>query len=297
MIIIRPEQVNDGNLISSNVPEDDFPPFDAGANYNAGDKVIYEHRIYEALDNHTHHGVTPDQDPEHWLDLGATNRYRTFDQIVGNQTTNTGSIEFTVRMGAIIDGIAFFGLSAATVRVVVDDPVDGIVYDQTIELSDYSNIISYFTYQFEPVGDTRTEIAFLDLPAYAAADITVTIDAGAGIAACGEVVLGAQRVIGVTNFGTTIGLRDYSRKEVDQFGNFIVVKRRFAKLVDYAVTIETSDLARVQRFFSQIRSEPVVSIGDPDREETLAYGFYKDFSVPITTPSICDASIQFEGLT
>lgn len=303
MIIIKPEIVNTAKLISSNVPISEYPAWVSGTNYTVGQTVYYQpmgapyphdYRLYNDGEAHT---IPPDQQPMHWLDLGATIRFRLFDQIVSNPTTNSGSIDFTVRMAAIINGIALFGLAAATVRVLMTDPVDGVVFDQTIELTDYSAITSYFTYQFEPVGERMDQALFLSLPAYAAADIRIVIDNGAGIAECGEVVLGMQKVVGHSNYGTQIGIRDYSRKEIDQFGNFIIVERKFAKTADYDVTMQTESLGEIQRYFASIRAVPVVFIGDPLREETVVYGFYKDFQVPIQSPSISTGTIRAEGLT
>lgn len=303
MIIIKPEIVNTAKLISSNVPISEYPAWVSGTNYTVGQMVYYQpmgepyphdYRLYNDGENHT---IPPDQQPMHWLDLGASNRFRLFDQIVSNPTSNSGSIDFTVRMAAIINGIALFGLVAASVRVVMTDPVDGMVYDKTVSLTDYSAITSYFTYQFEPVGDRMEQVLFLDLPTYPAADIRIVIDNGAAIARCGEVALGQQKSIGITNYGTTIGIQDYSRKEVDQFGNFIIVERKFAKTADYDVTMQTDSLAAIQRYFADIRALPVVFIGDPDREETVVYGFYKDFRVPIQSPVVTSGNIRAEGLT
>lgn len=304
MIVIKPEIVNTGKLIASNVPISEYPAWVSGTNYTLGQRVYYQpmgfpypHDYELILDGETH-TIPPDQQPMHWLDLGASNRFRLFDSVVSNPTTNPSTIDFTVRLGAVVGGIALFNLQAASVRIVLTDPVDGVVYDKTIGLVDLSPITSWFAYYFEAVGERRVDLLVLDIPTYPAADIRIVIDNGIGnIAMCGEIVFGALREIGVSNFGTSIGIRDYSRKESDQFGNLTIVERRFSKLADYDVTVPTQNISQVQRFLAGIRATPVVYIGDANRDETAVYGFYKDFRIVISAPTVSDCNISVEGLT
>ena len=77
----------------------------------------------------------------------------------------------------------------------------------------------------------------------------------------GEVVYGVQTTVGRTNYGTAIGIKSYSRKETDEFGNVTVVKRKNSKYAEYDIDIDNHLLASVQRFFSDIDSVPCVFIG------------------------------------
>jgi len=297
MIIIKPILINETTLFDSNVPEDEYPMWVSGQNTNIGDYRIYEHRIYLNYTGNESHTTPPPDQPDHWQDQGATNRYRLFDQSVSNPTTNSGTIDFTLRLGANANAVTLFNVSAASVRVIMTDPIDGVVYDRTIMLTDYTAIIDWYAYQFEPVGERENETTFLDLPTYAAADIRVIVDAGAGIASCGEVVVGSQKKIGTANFGTAIEIIDFSRKETDQFGNVIIVERKFSKAADYDVTIQTMGLAQVQKFMALIRATPCVFIGDEDRDETIVYGFYKSFKPVISGPVVSSCNLRVEGLT
>lgn len=294
MNIIKPQTITPALLTATNVPENDYPVW-TSTSYTTGQQVIYNHRIYQALQNNNN--SQPDTHPLDWLDMGATNRYRMFDNIVGNPTTNPNTIDFTVETGTIIDGIAFFNVVAASIQVIVTDPVEGEVYNTILPLEDFTDIVSCFAYWFNPVGERQNEIVFLDLGNYPQAEVRVIIDNGSENASCGEVVLGTQRILGVSNFGTSIGIRDYSRKEVDEFGSFTIVQRTFSKIADYEVTMESASLGSVQRYLASIRATPVVFIGDPNRSETIVYGFYKGFNIVIATPTISDGTIQVEGLT
>lgn len=230
-----------------------------------------------------------------WKIIGAINRYKMFDNVISTQTTRTGTIEITITPGQVVNTVAFFGLAGNTIQVEVDDPVDGIVYDETISLQDNILITDWYSYFFEEFY-TKTDVVFADLPSYGTAEIIVTIDAGASTAACGEMVMGRGRTIGVSNFGTSVSIQDYSIKMTDSSGNIVVQERAYSKRADYDVTVETNRIATVQKLLADIRTTPTVFIGEEDKPETIVYGFYKSFNIVISTPSISDCSIEVEGL-
>jgi hypothetical protein len=298
--LINPLVVTPSILQASNVPEDDAPTWVSGNDQDQGDLVIYEHRIYEALIHITgpDRFIEPNdpQDPPIWLDLGATNRFRMFDQVVDTMTTNPSTIEVELVSVGVINGIALFNLGGTTLTVEVVDSVEGTVYGRQVLLQDNSNITSWYAYFFEPIVQ-RPDVVLTDLPNYRGASVFVTVDAGMGTAQVGELAAGQVRQLGVTNFGTSIGIQDYSRKERDQFGNTIIVERRFAKRAEYDVTVETSQVFAVQNALAQVRAMPVVYIGDENRASTLVFGFFRDFRIILDTPSISSCTIEVEGLT
>jgi hypothetical protein len=227
MRVIKSVVTTDAILTSSNIQEDEYPAWVSGTSYTALDKVIYEHKIYERIV--TGAGTTPPNlDQINWLDAGYTNRYRMFDNTLSSVSSRTGGIEFTLTPNQIVNGIALLNVNASTVRVVMNDPIEGVVYDRTKELRSSSNVIDYYSYFFAPLinlGDLDTAI-FLDLPNKPTATITVYVSAGSGLVEVGEVVYGMQYVVGRTNYGTAIGIKSYSRKEVDEFGKVTVIKRK-----------------------------------------------------------------------
>ena len=296
MKIITPQPVTEANLTSSNVPETDYPLWTAGT-YTLGTRRIYAHQIYEVIVSST--TTQPDvgavASPPQWLDLGATNRYKMFDSVISTQTSQTGTIVVTILPAQITNAVAFFGLAGNTINVTVTDPIEGVVYNQTKTLQDNTFIADWYSYFFEGFYQ-KEDAVFIDLPSYNNASITVTIDAGAGTAKCGEMVMGRQQTLGVTNFGTSVSIQDYSVKTTDQFGNVVIVQRAFSKRADYDVTVETSLVSAVQKLLADVRTTATVFIGDDDKPETVVYGFYKQFNIVISTPSISDCSIEVEGL-
>ena len=297
MRVIKSVVTTDTILTSSNIPEDEYPAWVSGTSYTALDKVIYKHKIYERVVTGTG-TTTPDLDQVNWLDTGYTNRYRMFDNIISSVSSQMGGIEFTLKPNQVINGIALLNVNASTVRVVMNDTTEGVVYDRTKELRSSSNVIDYFSYFFAPLinlGDLDTAI-FLDLPNKPTATITVYISSGAGLAEVGEVVYGIQFGVGRTNYGTGIGIKSYSRKEVDEFGKVTVIKRKNSKYADYDIDIDNINLNSVQRLFADIDSIPCVFIGNPEMEELIVYGFYSDFKATISFPTVSKCTLRVEGL-
>ena len=297
MRVIKSIETTDAILTDSNILENEHPLWVSGTTYSIDDKVIYQHRIY----NRVIAGggaLTPDLDLTNWLDLGATNKYRMFDNIISSVSSRTGGIQFTLTPNQVVNGIALLNVNASTVRVVMTDPVDGVVYDQTKELRGSGEVTDYFSYFFAPLvslTDLNTAI-FLDLPTRPTATITVYISSGSGLVEVGEVVYGIQSVIGRTNYGTSIGIKSYSRKDIDEFGKVTVVKRKNSKYCEYDVDIDNTNLVFVQRLFQDIDSVPCVFIGNPDMEELIVYGFYSDFKSTISFPTVSKCTLRVEGL-
>jgi hypothetical protein len=298
VIIIKPAPVTAATLTSSNVPETDYAAWTAGT-YTVGTRRIYANKVYEVVATST--TDRPDTGaaavPASWLYISATNRFKMFDISVGSGTTNSGSINITVTPATVCNSVVLFDVDGASAQLIVRNSGGTIVYDQTLSLADYSGLDSYFNYYFLPIAETgATELAFIDIPNYSGASFQLIINAGAGTALCGEMIIGQKSTLAVTNFGTSVGIKDYSVKTIDDFGNVTITPRAYSKRADYDVTVETSEVGQFNKFLASIRSTPAVYIGDPDRSETIVLGYYRDFSVVLSSPSISECSLSVEGL-
>ena len=297
MRIIPPININDTNLVSSNIVEDDQPPWLINTTYSAGDKVVHVHKIYESIAG-ANAGNQPDITPLKWLLLGATNRFRAFDKLLSDQAERSDNISYVIDNGGVgIDSVALFNLDAASVRVQVIDDIDGTVYDATFALIDNTDITNWSDYFFGPVGVTAKELVVTDVPPYGTAETTVTITKTGSTAKVGQVVLGRVNPLGITVFGSTVSIEDFSRKERDAFGNAIIVQRAFAQLVDFDVKVTTPDVRRIQNTLAQFRTSPLVWLGSSDASYgTTIYGYYRRFDITLNSPTLSDASIEVEGL-
>lgn len=296
MIIVQPVTITPAILTASNVPENDAPLWTAGT-YALGIQRIYEHRVYEVIVAST--SDEPDVGaaaiPPTWLDLGATNRFKMFDGIIGTQTIEQFEIDVSVQPNTVINSAAFFGLFGNLITLIMTDPIEGEVYNESRSLQDNTLVVDWYPYFFDEIA-FLPDMVFLDVPSFGSASLRAIIDGGASDAKVGEMIIGRQRDIGVTNFGTSVSIVDFSVKNTDEFGNIIITTRAFSKRAEYDVTINTNAVASVQKSLADIRTTPTVFVGDQNRPETVVYGFYKKFNIVISTPSVSDCSIEVEGL-
>lgn len=298
MRIIRPTTVTDAVLTSSNVPETDYPEWVAGTTYALGARVIIasSHQVFESLaaGNVGHNPLTDISDPPKWLALGATNRWRMFDERIGSVTSRAVDVDVSLKPG-LINAVALFGLSAGSVTITMTDG-GNVVYARTVELVAPLSESSFYAYCFEPIS-RRTDIVVWDLPAYPGATLRVHVTQPDGTAEVGLLVVGLAKHIGNAQWGGRFGIADYSRKETDEFGNWGVVERGFSKTVTLTAELPTSSLSAIHSQLAKLRATPLVWETVDDVEAGLIYGFYKSFSIVMryATKSYCD--LEIEGLT
>lgn len=266
-------------------------------NVTAGDEYIYGDNIYEVL-------IDNDDQPDEgallevhtWLDRGKINPLRMFDGKLDSLTTSSGTLTVTINPERMVSGIALFNVDAAIARVTMTDPTDGLVYDSgDISMIDNSGVTDWFAFFFSPYIK-KSDFVSMILPPYPDAEIVVTVDGLGAQVSIGEVVLGRTFTLGVAQFGSSVGILDFSEKEQDQFGNFNIIERKFSKRADYDVKIPTNTVSGVQRTLSKFRARPAVWVGDESREETIVYGYYKSFDIVLSNPALSDTSILVEGL-
>ena len=295
MKVIKSIETNDAILTYSNITEDEHPTWLSGTSYKALDRVIYQHKIYERVI--TGAGTTPPNlDLVNWMFISATNKYRMFDNILYSVSSRVGGIHFTLTPSQVVESITLLNLNAYSVRVVVTDPSFGVVYDQTKLLTSVSDVVDYYTYFISPIVAKQNTAIFTDLPISPTGTIDVYIESGGALVSVGEVVYGVKKTVGRTNYGTSIGIKSYSRKETDEFGNITVVKRKNSKYCEYDIDIDNYMLSDVQRFFSDIDSVPCVFIGNDGMEELIVFGFYSDFKATISYPTHSKCTLRVEGL-
>lgn len=282
--------------IVTNVPEDDAPVWVAGT-YERGYRVISNHHVYEVLAESTTDapadGVA--KAVPTWLDLGVTNPWRAFDEKIGTVTANAEAIRFSIRADQPVNAIAFFGVDAGSIRVTVTDPALGRVFEREATPVSTDGIDNWYQYLFAPI-ELVEDFVVLDVPAGTYGTIDISLDKPGGEAKLGALVLGQTASLGVALYGTSIRLRDFSRKERDAFGNFIIQERDFSKVAEFDVAVDTANISAVQRTVAQYRAKPVVWIGEAAYESTIIYGFCTDFGVSISGPTISDATFSVEGL-
>jgi hypothetical protein len=299
LTVVQPLGVTDATLTSSTVPENDYAVWNAGTAYSIGNRVIRTstHRIYERVVAGTT-ATPPENDSVNWLNVAPTNRWAMFDTVNSTATTQASSIVVEITPNAVFNSVSLLNIVASSVRVEVIDTVSvTTIYDQTFNMFNNGKVTSWYAYFYEPVVQ-KTNLIVTDLPSIGTAKLKITISVASGNASCGTCIFGLQRFFGNgIELGASVGIQDYSRKERDAFGNFILVPRSFAKRGKFQMEIENTQIDAFQDFMASIRTTPVLWIGYAPYTCTAIYGFYKDFDVVIAYHNSSDCNLEIEGLT
>ena len=296
MKVIQPVIFQSTQLLSTTAVET-YSNYAAGTTYNPGDKVIYNYRVFESLVS-SNTGNQPDTNPTKWLDIAPANKYACFDNTIGTQTSGTSPLVIEVKPGQICNSLALLNISNATsLDIEVKDNIGGnVVYTKSIDL-DASIIFDWYTYFFEPF-DLRDTVVLTDIPPYSNCVIKITLSS-TGTISVGNFIYGTSTEIGATQYGVTFGIRDYSVKDTDDFGNTIFVKRAFSRRMEPQLMLDNTKLRYVSKLLSELRATPTVWVGSEDAqyEPLVIFGFYKDYTIDIQYPSASLIRVEIEGLS
>lgn len=303
--VIVPVTVTDAVLYSTSVPETDFAAWNAATSYTVGTKVTRAvsgvHKNFQNLIagvDATLPEVAALQASPRWLDIGATNAWAMFDQKVGTVTTVASPLTVVLKPATGIGGLSLMGLIGKTANVTLKSATGGTtVYSESISL-DGTIITSFFDWFFEDYVQ-KTELALTDLPAqYTSPELTVQITSTAGNVGVGVLAVGKVVDIGNAVYGAKLGIVDFSRKDVDAFGNYVLTKRAYSKRMTLSLLTDKSDFSRIFRAMAGIRATPAVFIATEKvgYESLIVYGFYKDFNIEVSYPQHHMCSLEIEGL-
>lgn len=294
MQFITPISITDAMLVSSTLPETDYAAWDAGTAYSVGNRVIRTttHSVYQRTVAGTT-ATAPESDSVNWVRVGPTNRWAMFDKATGTASADIADITFTIAPG-IVRALALLDVDANSVTVNMTNGAS-TVYSKTVSLNTGYGISDWYDYFFADFALKRT-VVLTDLPPYSDGQITVTIDGGS-TSSVGTVVVGSLFYVGGTRYGMSLGMLDYSIKSTDAFGSTTVTERAYAKRMTAPVVIQSANVDEVVRRLQQIRATPVVWIGATKYDQSIVYGFFKDWSIDIAYDQISYGSLTIEGLS
>ena len=205
---------------------------------------------------------------------------------------------YVFAVGQIVQAIGFMELSnVKSITVTVTHAVDGVVYNHTRELESTLLASNWWRYFFDPI-QRRTSVFFYGLPSYRNASLSITFTGDTGITiGCGVCMIGQYyEFADAVRIGASVGIQDYSRKEADDFGNYEIVERAFAKRANWDILVDRSRLDLLFNTLAGLRARPALYIGGELEDATVVYGFPKDYDVVIEYPRYIQCAIQLEGL-
>jgi hypothetical protein len=179
------------------------------------------------------------------------------------------------------------------------DSVGGaVVYNKTFDMN-YTVILDLYEYFFKPF-DYLDSVIITDLPPYpdGVINITASTDLSGAFIKIGSCVYGTTSLIGDTQYGVTFGIKDYSLKETDEFGNTSFVARAFSKRMEPSVILKNTDIRAVTNILNSIRARPTVWLGTDidDYSPLVVFGFYRDYNIDVSYPTSSLLRLEIEGL-
>lgn len=301
MKIIRPTDVTDAILTSTDIPETDYAAYNAGTTYTLGAHVISTatHRKYTSLQaSNTGNPlpVPPETETDWWIDSGPTNLWAMFDTGVETQTSQAESFYVVLTPGRI-DSVALLNINGSTYQVeMTSAAAGGTVYDTGEVSVEATEISDWYEYFYEPII-TISDVVLTDLPPYTDGVVRVTISAPGSTAMLGMLVIGLNREIGTMLARARVSINDYSIKSTDTFGNTTIVQRPFSKRLAAEILIANALVDTIARLLTDYRAVAVVWVGDPEFTSTIVYGYFKSFEFVIENTAGSTYNIEIEGLT
>ncbi|WP_294623747.1 hypothetical protein [uncultured Bilophila sp.] len=298
MKVIEPQAIR---LLSSSVPENDAPAWSAGTAYQIGDSVVHDHKVYKAVGAST--GRQPDQNCEGtdaaWRLIGPTNQYAMLDQYVSTQTvapTDVETLTFTVSFNRCT-AFALLNFKATGIRAVVKDGDGLVMYDRTVNT--LKDVDGYWDYYFRPL-ERVVDQAVTEIPVSPVATLEVTLTQKGG-PALGHVVVGQAWPLGLTLYNTQCSIRDYSRKDTDEFGNTRLVKRANAKRTSIPLYLHPSRLDTVRELLARLHGLPALWLGDDNEgvgsyQALTVWGWLEDWRATFAGPNEISMNIDVQGL-
>lgn len=309
MLVIEPISVDDSVQLSTTAKDDDTDAYDPDTTYSKGEVVAEDDRRYEsAVDDND--SYPPDNTPAEvgvdeakWLDLGATNKWRPYDELIASQCVGDGDLEIEIDPPSAVTAVAFFNLEATDVEIEIQEKQEDdsweTVWERSDSLVDNTEVYDAWTYAYTPIR-YQVDLAVWDLP-------TIITDAKIIIrvihsdddtdAKVGQIVMGRQIDLGVTTYGSEAGVDDWSQVERDRYGNATIRKRRHSRRFRYDVTVDRGDTHRVQNRLNQFLTKPAVFAGAIDHPTTLIFGYYRDYVITLSNYAYSRVDIEVEGLT
>jgi len=283
-------------LLSTTLKDESYATYDETATYSTGDYVIEPNtkRIYRsAKDANT----DPLDNELSWVDYGAVNSFRMFDEIANTQSkfTTSAIVEITANWH---DTISFLNLKGVTSIQVVQTDLDtgDVVYDATYALKDYG-VQSLYEYWYNPIKlQTDLYIDNLKFVKNGKLVITFTSDTDGYI---GAVVTGMKQDLGITLYGTSVKVKDYSQYKEDEYGNMSFVRRPFARTISAKAVIDNTMADYIFGNVAELRGEINLFVGD-DRDKGFTslttLGYIKDFEIPFDNPIKSELPITIIGV-
>jgi hypothetical protein len=297
--MVEPHTIDNAAFVSSTVPENDHAEYAGGTTYAADAEVIVigtTHAIFKSVTGGNAGNDPVTDDGTYWVNIGSTNRWKAFDQYIGDPTTQANSVQWVTTFVGMTNSVSLFGLNAASVTVVMT--VGGVdVYDQTHSLQDESAVVDAWSYFFSPII-RHSSFALTDLPPYANPTLTVTVTSTGETVSVGQLVIGLSEELGIALDDVGLGVDDYSKLTTDAFGRRSIVERDYAETMDVDFAYPSVKANYIRAKIASRRAKATVFAVDTESRENdlISYGFSPSLTPVVRIGVLSEANIEMRSL-
>ena len=238
-------------------------------------------------------------DTTKWQPFGPTNAWGMFDRKIGTLSqVTTGNLTVVINPGRL-GGLGLLRMVGNTATITIKDAPGGSVVYTVTKLLDgtiITDVYEWFTTEWAQLADW----ALTGLPAhFFTPELTLTITPYAGLASCGVCHFGKVITFGDTQMGASVGIKDWSQKTRDTWGNYDFVEGDFANTNNLTVMLDKVDFNKVFTTLADFRAKPCIYIGTEldGYSPLLSYGIYNSMSIVVEYATKFLLNIQTESLT
>ena len=276
--IAIPATITDANILANSVTEADYPLWAIGTTYALGEYVMVVdvdiHKVFRSVAaSNTGHDPLEEADinnPVYWAFVGATNKYKMFDDYISTQTVANGAITFTLGGLGQINTFALFGLSGQSATLEIRDEDGTFISTETRDLISYSSFNSFYDWLFTPFL-TASFVVFENIPPYYNARFTVTVQ-GAGQVGIGAVIPAYGYQFGGLTRESSVDQKDYSLKTELTPGVFTFEKGVTVILGEMEFHFDCNKFDLLNNLVKQQAGVPTLIIADSAYETLTQYG-------------------------
>ncbi|MGE4510646.1 MAG: hypothetical protein AB7D43_06065 [Sulfurimonadaceae bacterium] len=229
-------------------------------------------------------------------DLDAANIEKLTDMRLSTKATNgTQSVEIV--LGILRqNAISMSGLVAEQVNITLYDYADTILGEQSFSqlYADIGDIWEYFYASFL----LNDEFFFrIDRPEIIKKIKIVVLHSSENVE-IGNLLVSEALSIGRTQTEFRLGIKDYSIKTEDEFGDPLITERGYAKKGSFTVWVDNAFTNRIYKYLSEIRAQVVLFIADDvgEMDAAVVFGIYRDFEILYTHKHRVALEIQIEQI-
>lgn len=281
-------------VLSTNAPDEALDEYIEQA-YSANAEVKIEalkRKYISKIDNNTDYPVGS----KNWIDAGALNSYRSVDDYLFTQTTATTDLvqEIDTSMANTISLMNITNVNELLIELI-DLNTNEVVKEELVSLRDYG-VTNFYDYLFKPFKNKKRLVKNIEwLPS---SKVRITLYYTGVELGLGAVFCGTKEDTGISLYGATLGQKNYSVIDTDEWGYTKVVQRGVADTLDAKVLVQQNEIDTALKTFEDVRgtlSLFVLDARDRGVEKANVFGFCQKVSIPLEK-SASEYSISIIGV-